>query len=998
MTDPLREILQTALGQAFRVERELGGGGMSRVFVARDVALDRDVVVKVLARESTAGVSGERFRREIQVIARLQHPHIVPILSAGVADGALYYVMPFIGGETLRARLAREGPMTVADAARVLREVLDALAFAHRHGVIHRDVKPENVLIEAGHAIVADFGIAKALRESGTMTAAGVAMGTPAYMSPEQATADPTADHRADLYAVGVVAYELFTGAPPFSGSAQQVITAHLTTPPAPLRDRRSDVPDALANLIERSLAKDPADRPQSAGEMLATLDAAITPSATTPATAAIRAAPVASSRSWRTPVITAAVVAFVAGGGSVLWRARPSAPVVAEGADLIAVMPLGAVSDTSLSRLGQDLVVTLSTNLDGVGSLRTIDAVSLLMRARKLPSPLPLADAQRLAGEFGARSVLTGTLLHEGNSVRASVTLHPVIGTDVLARATALAPAGEIASLTDSLTWELLRQVWRRGAPPSPVLTGLTTASMDALRSFLDGERAFQRLDVDPSLASYRRAFELDTTFVQAYLRYDYVNAWNLRPVDAAVRRRLMAMVDRLPERERLWLETRQAVLPVPEKIARWKAAIQRFPDYPPILMSGADLIIHSGPLYGIPLADARPLLLRLDQLVPDHADTKFHLAAVAGIIGTPREQLETAAAVTKISGIGWGGMFAWQSEILRARLEGKPLPPPESAFPFARELARLSTAGEWASLTGYLGISRDEIAYRLNVLNEVRKAGIYTGDVELSSSLGEGVSRIARGDWIGGLEALRRAEASTLLPMMARMSSARMAAIGAWTGAIDAVMADSILRRVRSLRNAELEALNRVEFTWMDGVIGVAGADESRVQRAVAALRRDSLPQSRTAARSLDGLWRYRTNENEGADSLRAVSEESMQEGESFLAIEAVDRLVVARALRKRGTPAEAERYLMWLDAAVNTPRSVTVLVGLGPLVAYERGVALDEAGQKDAAAVQFRRVIDALDMPPEAFRSVVADARARLAKIEATDAQKSRPVKQP
>ncbi len=995
MTDSLREILQTALGQAFRVERELGGGGMSRVFVARDVALDRDVVVKVLARESTAGVSGDRFRREIQVIARLQHPHIVPILSAGVADGALYYVMPFIGGETLRARLAREGPMTVSDAARVLREVLDALAFAHRHGVIHRDVKPENVLIEAGHAIVADFGIAKALRESGTMTAAGVAMGTPAYMSPEQATADPTADHRADLYAVGVLAYELLAGAPPFSGSAQQVITAHLTTPPAPLRDRRSDVPDALASLVDRALAKDPADRPQSAGEMLATLDAAITPSATAPAPSAVRAAPVATSSRWRTPAIAAAVVAVLAVGGATLWRVRPTAPVVAEGADLIAVMPLGAVSDSSLARLGQDLVVTLSTNLDGVGSLRTIDAISLLMRARKLPSPLPLADAQRLAGEFGARSVLTGTLLREGNDVRASITLHPITGTDVLARATALAPAGEIVALTDSLTWELLRQVWRRGAPPSPVLAGLTTASMDALRSFLDGERAFQRLDVDSSLASYRRAFELDTTFVQAYLRYDYVNGWNLRPVDPAVRRRLMAMVDRLPERERLWLETRQAVLPIPAKIARWKAAIQRFPDYPPMIMSGADLIIHSGPLYGIPLADARPLLARLDQLVPDHADTKFHIAIVAGNIGTPREQLEAAEAVTKVSGSGWGGTFAWQSEILRARIAGKPLPPPETAFPFARELARLSTTGEWASITGYLGISNQDIAYRLNVLDAVRKAGIYTGDVELSSAHGEGISRIARGDWIGGLDALRRSESSTL-PMVARMSAARMAAIGAWTGAIEPVLADSILRRVRSLRNAESAALNRVEFAWVDGVIGVAGGDESRVQRVITALRRDSVPQARTAARSLDGLWRYRANENEGADTLHAVTEESMQEGESFLAMEAVDRLVVARALRKRGTPAEAERYLMWPDAGVNNARSVTVQVGLGPLVAYERGVALDEAGQKDAAAIQFRRVIDALDMPPEAHRSVVADARARLVKIEATDAQKARTVK--
>ena len=261
-------------------------------------------------------MSADRFRREIQVIARLQHPHIVPILAAGSADGALYYVMPFIGGETLRARVAREGSMPVADVARVLRELLDALAFAHSHGVIHRDIKPDNVLIEAGHAVVADFGVAKALRESGTMTSAGYSLGTPAYMAPEQATADPTADHRADLYAVGVLAYELVTGSPPFTGSSQQMITAHITTPPTAVRQRRSDVPEPLAGLIMRALEKEPGDRPQSAQEMLEALETVATPAPTTQAAPA----PVASPRhsaSWRTSAIAAALLIVEASRGA---------------------------------------------------------------------------------------------------------------------------------------------------------------------------------------------------------------------------------------------------------------------------------------------------------------------------------------------------------------------------------------------------------------------------------------------------------------------------------------------------------------------------------------------------------------------------------------------------------------------------------------------------------------------------------------------------------
>ena len=988
MTDSLRNSLQSALGSGYRVERELGGGGMSRVFVARDLALDRDVVVKVLDRESTTGVSGDRFRREIQVIARLQHPHIMPILSAGTADGALYYVMPFMGGETLRARLAREGPMGVADASRVLREVLDALAFAHRHGVIHRDIKPENVLVEAGHAIVADFGIAKALRDSGTMTSAGVALGTPAYMSPEQATADPTADHRADLYAVGILAYELLVGMPPFSGSTQQIITAHLATPPAPVRDRRSDVPDALSSLVARALAKDPAERPQTAGEMMAALDAAVTPSATTPAPSAMRAPAKTTALPWRSIAFSAAAFA-IAAVGLIAWRDRAAQPMVAAGADLIAVMPLGAVSDTSLARLGQDLVVTLSTSLDGVGSLRTVDAATLLMRTRKLAQPIQLADAQRLARELGARSVLTGTIIHEGSNARASVALFQVGSDSALARVTAVAPVGQIAALNDSIAWGILRQVWRRGTPPSPLLTGLTTGSMEALRSFLDAERLFQRLDIDQALTSYRRAFEHDSNFVQAFLRYDYANNWLLRPADPEVRSRLQALIDKLPERERLWVETRHSGLPTPAMVARWKELAVRYPDYPPILMSAADEIIHEGPLHGIPIAESRSYLDRLDELVPEHADTKFHRAIVAYTIGTRAEEAVRAEEVVKVADSTWSVLWDFSAAVARAKASGQPLPPPERAFAAARRIARESAGNQtFTTLTGTIGLIGTDFGYRLNVLDAVRRAGIYDGDLALSSAHGEGLLRIGRGDWSGGLEALRRSESSSL-SLSARLTSARAAALGAWLEVVDPTVADSTLARVRRMRGAENGTLDRVELRWLDGLIGVARGDSGRVQVVISQLASDTVAESRKAQRSLRGLWLHRSQQDAAADSLRVLSEEAMRDGRSFLAIEAVDRLVIARSLRRRGAPADAERYLMFIDAATNNPRLNSVQSFMYPLVAYERGVALDEAGQPEAAAYQLRRVVEALDMPPEKHRSLLEDARQRMARIEKGDA---------
>ncbi|MGI9077712.1 MAG: protein kinase domain-containing protein, partial [Gemmatimonadaceae bacterium] len=270
--------LQNGLGSGYRVERELGGGGMSRVFVALDTALGRPVVVKVLPPELAADVSEERFRREIQLAAQLQHPHIVPLLTAGQADGFLFYTMPLVEGQSLQQKLARDGALPIEECVRILRGIVDALAYAHARGIVHRDIKPANVLLTARHAVVADFGVAKALRAAGgsqTLTSTGMALGTPAYMAPEQAAGDEQVDHRADIYALGVLAYEMLTGQTPFTGpSVQAVLMAHLSQAPRPVTATRPNVSPALTALVMRCLEKHPADRPQSADEIVRELEA----------------------------------------------------------------------------------------------------------------------------------------------------------------------------------------------------------------------------------------------------------------------------------------------------------------------------------------------------------------------------------------------------------------------------------------------------------------------------------------------------------------------------------------------------------------------------------------------------------------------------------------------------------------------------------------------------------------------------------------------------
>ncbi len=279
----LRDRLQTAVGDSYRIEKELGGGGMSRVFLADEVALGRKVVIKVLPPEMSAGVSIERFHREIKLAAKLQHPHVVSLLTAGSEDDLLYYVMPYIEGESLRAKLQRSGELPIGETLRILREVVDALAYAHRSGVVHRDIKPDNVLLSEGHAVVTDFGVAKAVTASSgssSLTSLGVALGTPAYMSPEQAAADPHTDHRADIYAVGALAYEMLCGEPPFTGpTPQSVMAKHVSEAAEPLIRRRPAVSEVLNSVVMRCLEKRAADRWQSAAELMPELDALTTPS-----------------------------------------------------------------------------------------------------------------------------------------------------------------------------------------------------------------------------------------------------------------------------------------------------------------------------------------------------------------------------------------------------------------------------------------------------------------------------------------------------------------------------------------------------------------------------------------------------------------------------------------------------------------------------------------------------------------------------------------------
>jgi eukaryotic-like serine/threonine-protein kinase len=433
----LRAYLQQSMGAAYALERELGGGGMSRVFVARDHALGRRVVVKVLPPELAAALSVERFKRAIMLSAALQHPNIVPVLSTGNTDRLPYFVMPFVEGESLRVRLGR-GPLSVREAVSVTKDVARALTYAHGHGVIHRDIKPDNIIISGATATVTDFGVAKAVAASragpargpleartpggSTITHAGVSLGTPMYMAPEQAAADPNTDHRADIYALGIVAYEMLVGAPPFHGrSPQALLAAQLTELPRPISQRRYGVPAALEQLIMQCLEKNPADRPRNAGDMVRALDdpelLSGAPAVAPQVAATQRRRSVGRWISIVAGVVIVALVSAYALGAFDDRTASSSAAALAPAS--IAVLPLADVSVGSAGReLADGLTESLTNAMGRVPGLRVASRTAAA-GAQRLPG-----GPQEIGRVLGVGKLVEGTLQRQGNAFRVTVRL----------------------------------------------------------------------------------------------------------------------------------------------------------------------------------------------------------------------------------------------------------------------------------------------------------------------------------------------------------------------------------------------------------------------------------------------------------------------------------------------------------------------------------------------------------------------------------------------
>ncbi len=548
MSAPAR--LTAALADRYRIERELGRGGMATVYVAEDLKHRRQVAIKVMRPELSASMGADRFLREVEIAAKLSHPNILPVYDSGEADGFLYYVMPLVEGESLPDRMARDKQMPALEALRLAREVAEALAYAHARGIVHRDIKPANILLSAGHALVADFGIARAMESSGeALTQTGLAIGTPVYMSPEQATGATDIDGRTDIYALGCVLYEMLAGEPPFTGPTVQAILARsLTENPRPLHQTRSALPVAVNTTVMKALAKTAADRYATGAEMVTALNAA-EDQVRTPSGEVIAAAPSRGVRPWQLAIAALVLLAAGVAGSKLLGGKGAAAPSTAE--KTLAVLPFENQGTADDAYFADGIVAELRDKLAQVPKL-TITASASADQYRASPkTDMEIAKELRVdqvlrgkvryaPGADGTRQVRVATELVDGTTGK--VTWRDTFDAPM---ADAFTIQGQIATRVTTALGTVL------GKAATDALASTLTKNPEAYDLYMkaQGVRIIGTGGARARATFYEQAVALDSNFTRAWagLALNLSTLYSDGSRDPAVAKRAKEALDRL-------------------------------------------------------------------------------------------------------------------------------------------------------------------------------------------------------------------------------------------------------------------------------------------------------------------------------------------------------------------------------------------------------------------------------------------------------------------
>ena len=937
---------------------------MATVYLARDLHHDRPVALKVLRSELAATLGPDRFLHEIRIAAGLQHPHILPVFDSGDAAGKLWYTMPYVEGETLRQRLLREKQLPLDDARRIAIQALSALGYAHTHGIIHRDVKPENILLERDQAVLADLGIARAMNAVGEdrLTETGLSLGTPSYMSPEQACADPNLDGRTDIYSLGCVLYEMLAGEPPYTGPTPQAIVARrLTERPPHLRTIR-DVPESLELAIHRSLARNRADRFATAEEFAQALVDPVR----------LPAKRHHLSRRWLAAGGVAAGLALAVAVGLMLRQWGAPAPALDE--NLVAVAPMGVLAP-KLELWGEGLVDVLSRNLDGAGPLRTVSP-SLLVHHWQGAGDR--AAAVRLGRRTGARWVVLGSLVPAGpDSIRLAATILD---------ARSGAPVGEIDvrengarmdRLTDSATVRLIGELGRRLPIGALRQSSLAGVGLPVLRLFLRGEQFYRRTAWDSAMAYYEHAVSLDSGFAIAWRRMNGVRGcgrkgfrgdplaheWGLRAGalnrGLAPRDSLLIAADSLSEAlfaqlgDSVWREHQDRLF------ATLDAAVQRYPTDPEVWYELGDALYH----WPIPsrttvdrMLDAFDRAIALDSAFGPAYIHPIELEFQVGRIDAAGRYLNAYLALnqTDPNSEGMG---------LVAKLLATGQPSLETTRQLEEASSYVLTSAGWVLRN--IPDSAESAVQVARVLVQSRPSGEPVFDQPLVRKWWLGRALADRGH-------LREAYA------LAEALSPDDLVYLALAGTVPAARADAIFRKWMLTVDRQ-----QLSFDLLSGRLGALSWWSSR--RDTTALRRasvgwDALARSAGETPELE-LWaRYGVAATQA--HLALARRDTTEAVRRFGALpDSVcpclpDRILTARLLAANGQ-AERARAILERIWPVNWDPSAGLLV-------LERARVAERLGRREQATGLYRYVADLWRNADPALQPYVAEARARLQRL--------------
>jgi len=969
--------LTAALAGRYTIERELGAGGMATVYLADDLAGDRKVAIKVLRPDLAAILGTERFLREIQIATQLDHPHVVGLLdsgtfpaAAGEMQGGLYYVMPYIDGESLRDRMVREPQLPLETTLNIASQVAEVLDYAHGTGLVHRDIKPENILLSGDQVFVTDFGIARAVGTAGgtKLTETGLTVGTPAYMSPEQSLSEAI-DARTDVYALGCVVYEMLVGEPPYTGpTAQAIIARRLSERLPSLRVVRDAVPGSVESAVHRALARAPADRYATAGEFIV----------------ALRAPPTdrVPGVRGRVGAIAATIAVLLLAAGWYWLRGAPAAS-----AKVIAVLPLSTApaADTALERLGRAFVSTLSADLGQVSGIRTVDVDKVMATSTDAALAAYGPAAIELGRKVGARSVLVGKLRGMGSG-RVQVDLRLLAAdssSDTLAVVSTTGSVDSISVLTDALALSLLRQVWRHGTPPSPSLASITTRSIPALAAFLQGEQLSLADRWADAALSYDAAFRLDTTFWLAAWRHNEAQQWipGEPDLDDTLQAKYEAHLASFGERDRLLISSEGTMKTelFSSHLRRFQEVRERFSADWAAVWPYADHIVHTGPLIGKTDAEVLAALGRTVALNPRLINAWQHLYSRS--IG--RDSTANAAAVHALVGSGPESQFQVIS-LLAEMTDGDPLAALfDSAVTFvaARAANKRGFALSILSVAGYPGRQ-----LRLDQL--LLKHTPHQPDSLAPLLASVATAWAVRGVWDSVMVA--EDALAAVSPNETPIDIYRMAVVGAWLRGLP--LKAALARRPAAAQYAAAHpdspaaTRDRGTLLWCDALMAIVQGDTSAVARERAALRSllGSGDSAKVIDRTLGGFQLLLRNKKAlAADSLAAIdlgaTEVGLGHHDGFA--RSVDHLAGAQLLLQLGDTVRALKLLTWFSADFDDPSTFNWFAATGYLW---QGRVADAQHRKTDAIYFYRQFLQRYDFPTPATQATIDEARRALARL--------------